>query len=224
MMNRTHFIEAAAVAGSLSKQPRHALVIQEVSWISQKVSRRSQQQQQPLHSQQSFSCLTELSGCLFTSFSNCHFDDAIARCCCCHHACHFNSLCFPTSRRAVIVFQYPKLTTVYKGFFKKETIHPDRDYYSENPRKHIKTEVQILYLFKKVFSGEFEFISNDEGGGFPHNHFRDFKQGSITHLDLRISIYKFGYKKSPPVENRSELNVIDHNASSRACQASLYLL
>ena len=74
---------------------RHALVIQEVSWISQKVSR--------WRSSRAFivSLLACLDGrrlssrCLFTSFSNCHFDDArMVLYSYFSYACHFNSLCF----------------------------------------------------------------------------------------------------------------------------------
>ena len=87
---------------------RHALVIQEVSWISQKVSR--------WRSSRAFivSLLACLDGrrlssrCLFTSFSNCHFDDARMVLYSYFGLClSFQFSLFPTSRRPVIVFQLP---------------------------------------------------------------------------------------------------------------------
>ena len=86
---------------------RHALVIQEVSWISQKVSRWIQ----PGFHRQSLllACLygRRLSSrCLFTSFSNCHFDDARMVLYSYFGLClSFQFSLFPTSRRPVIVFQ-----------------------------------------------------------------------------------------------------------------------
>lgn len=87
---------------------RHALVIQEVSWISQKVSR--------WRSSRAFivslsACLDGRrlsSRCLFTSFSNCHFDDARMVLYSYFGLClSFQFSLFPTSRRPVIVFQLP---------------------------------------------------------------------------------------------------------------------
>ena len=46
-----------------------------------------------------------------------------------------------------------------------------------------------LYLFKTVFAGEFELISNNEGGGFPKDHFRDI----CCEFQRGIN-YSFGFK------------------------------
>ena len=91
---------------------RHALVIQEVSWISQKVSRwRSSRgfHRRTVSSLGLPACLPVWrlsSRCLFTSFSNCHFDDARMVLYSYFGLClSFQFSLFPTSRRPVIVFQ-----------------------------------------------------------------------------------------------------------------------